>query len=248
MSAQPWTPAASFRLVLWNIDSTLLDVAKVTRAAYAEAFRAVTGRPLVQLPQMSGGTESEIFFDALALNAAGPGSTDRPGEELLGPFVRELAGAVHARRHLLAREGRLLPGARDAVEEVGRLSGVVQTVLTGSIKPTAVEKLRAFGLEHLFDAEIGGYGSEAYPKGTMLLAARGRAAEKYHANFTEYSTVYIADSPRDVEAAHVGGARSVAVASGRSSAGVLRDAGADIVLEDLADTAAVIRAVDGLTM
>ena len=54
--------------MLWNIDLTLLDVTKVTRAAYAEAFAAVTGRRLVQLPQMVGKTEPEIFFDALGRN------------------------------------------------------------------------------------------------------------------------------------------------------------------------------------
>jgi phosphoglycolate phosphatase len=54
--------------VLWNIDLTLVDVAKAIRPAYAEAFRKVTGRPLVQLPQMPGRTEPEIFFDALARN------------------------------------------------------------------------------------------------------------------------------------------------------------------------------------
>src|ERR1039457_3429991 len=52
------------RLVLWNIDLTLVDVGRVTRGAYAEAFRRVTGRPLVQLPRMAGRIESEIFFDA----------------------------------------------------------------------------------------------------------------------------------------------------------------------------------------
>ena len=65
--------------------------------------------------------------------------------------------------------------------------------------------------------------------------------------FTEDATVYVADSTRDVAAARMGGARSVAVASGRSSAAELRDAGADAVLADLADTASVVRAIDGLT-
>ena len=37
------------------------------------------------------------------------------------------------------------------------------------------------------------------------------------------------------------------VASGRSSAAELRDAGADVVLDDLADTAGVVRAVELLT-
>jgi phosphoglycolate phosphatase len=233
---------------LWNIDLTLLDVGRPTRAAYADAFRDVTGRPLVRLPQMAGRTDSEIFFEALAVNAAGPQPGDPAAEDLLRRFTSQLAVAFCARRGLLTQEGRLMPGARDAVAEVGRLPGVVQTVLTGAIRPNAIEKLRAFGIEGFFDAEIGGYGSEVYPKGAMLLNARGRAAEKYGADFTERSTVYIADSSRDVEAAHMGGARSLGVASGRSSAGELRDAGADAVLDDLTDTAAVVATVDRLTL
>ena len=95
--------------------------------------------------------------------------------------------------------------------------GVVQTVLTGTIKPNAVEKLRAFGLEQFFDLEIGGYGSQVYPKGAQLMMTRSRAADKYGTRFDEDSTVYIADSTRDVTAAQTGGARCLAVASGRST-------------------------------
>ncbi len=227
---------------------TLLDVARPTRAAYVDAFREVTGKPLVRLPQMAGRTEPEIFFEALAVNAAGPVPGDAAGEELLGRFTRQLAVAFGARRGLLTEQGRLMPGARDAVAEVGRLPGVVQTVLTGAIRPNTMEKLRAFGMAGFFDTEIGGYGSEVYPKGAMLLNARGRAAQKYGAAFTERSTLYIGDSSRDMEAARIGGSRSLGIASGRSSAGKLRDAGADAVLDDLADTVAVVAAVERLTL
>jgi phosphoglycolate phosphatase len=248
MSARPAAPGnPAYRLVLWNIDLTLLDVARPARAAYADAFREVTGRPLVQLPQMAGRTESEIFFEALAVNAASPGRDAAASDELLARFTEQLAASFGARRALLTEQGRLMPGARDAVAEVGRLPGVVQTVLTGAIRPNAIEKLRAFGLEGFFDAGVGGYGSEVYPKGAMLLNTRGRAARKYGADFTEHSTVYIGDATRDVAAASIGGSRSLGVATGRSSAGELRDAGADMVLDDLADTAAVVAAVDDLT-
>jgi phosphoglycolate phosphatase-like HAD superfamily hydrolase len=233
---------------LWNIDLTLVDVGRVTRAAYADAFRQVMGRPLVLLPQTPGSTESEIFFEAVELNAVGSGVGGTGGEAFLAQFMRELATAFGARRSQLAKQGRLLPGALDAVAEVGQLPGLVQTVLTGSIAPNAIEKLRAFGLDDYLDTEIGGYGSDVYPKGAMLLNARGRAGEKYGTRFTEDATVYVADSPRDVEAARVGGARCVAVASGRSSEGELRDAGADVILPDLADTAVVVHAVDQLTI
>ncbi len=245
---QPRAPEVPIhRLVLWNIDLTLVDVGRVTRAAYAEAFRKVTGRPLVRLPQMAGRTESEIVFEALALNEATAPVSAATDEEVLARFAAELAPAFRARRALLTEQGRLLPGALAAVTEVGGLPGVVQTLLTGAIKPNAIEKLRAFALEPFFDTEVGGYGSEVFPKGALLLNARGRAADEYGVAFSEKATVYVADSTRDVAAARMGGARSVAVASGRSSAAELRDAGADAVLDDLADTASVVRAIDGLT-
>jgi phosphoglycolate phosphatase len=65
--------------------------------------------------------------------------------------------------------------------------------------------------------------------------------------FTEHTTVYIADSPRDVDAARIGGARSLAVASGRASAAELREAGADAVLPDLTDPAALTALIVRLT-
>jgi phosphoglycolate phosphatase len=236
-----------YRLVLWNIDLTLVDVAQVTREAYADAFRRVTGRPLVHLAPMAGKPESEIFFESLAMNSADHGNADQTAE-LLARFNEALSGAFAARRALLPQRGRLLPGARDAVTAVAAQRGVVQTVLTGTIRPNAIEKLRAFGLDRFFDFQMGGYGSEAYPKGTLLLLARSRAAEKYGTEFGEGSSVYIADSPRDIEAARIGGAGVIAVASGRSTMTELREAGADVVLADLTDTAAVVRGIDQLTM
>lgn len=196
---------------------------------------------------MAGRLESETFFDALALN----GATAAPGpasEELLVRFSHELASALAARRDQLAERGGLLPGAADAVAEVGGLHGVVQSVLTGTIRPNALLKLRAFGLDRFLDTEVGGYGSQVYPKGALLLMTRTRAGEKYGVVFGEDATVYIADSTRDVEAARTGGARCLAVASGRSSVSELRAAGADAVLRELTDTAAVLAAVDRLTL
>jgi phosphoglycolate phosphatase len=234
------------RLVLWNIDLTLIDVVQVTREAAAEAFRQVTGRPLVQLPQMAGMADSEVFFDALALNAEELSHTGN-SQHLLADYTQALATAFEARAGLLTKKGRLLPGAREALTAVGQIPGVTQTVLTGSIRPNAVAKLRAFGLDGLVDVAIGGYGSEPYPKGALLQVTRTRAAEARGVTFGDGATVYIADSPRDVEAAKIGGAWSIAVASGRATHAELAASGADKVLGDLTDTAAVAQAVDALT-
>jgi phosphoglycolate phosphatase-like HAD superfamily hydrolase len=216
------------------------------RAAYVEAFGVVVGRPLIQLPQTAGRSESEVFFDALALNGADM-RTDGGAERLLDPFSAELAAVLAAHRDDLVSQGRLLSGAAEAMAAVAKLDGVAQTVLTGNSKPNAMLKLRAFGLDGYVDFDIGGYGSEAYPRGTLLGVARQRAADKHGVALRELATVYVADSPRDVEAARVGGARSLAVAGGRASAAELREAGPDAVLPDLTDTAGLVDLIARLT-
>ncbi len=224
-------------LVLWNVDLTLVDVARVTRAAYAQAFPVVAGRPLVHLPQMAGRSESEVFFEALALNGGDMGGD---ADALLAPFSAELARAMQARSDDLRRHGQQLPGAADALKAISKMDKTVQSILTGGSKPNTVLKLSAFGFDRFVDLEVGGYGAEAYPKGTLLQVTRQRASEKYQTEFEPENTVYIADSPRDVDAAGIGGARSIAVASGRATAAELRAAGADVVLPDLTDTRALL--------
>ncbi len=130
-----------------------------------------------------------------------------------------------------------MPGAKDALHAVSRLDGTVQSVLTGTIRSNAVHKLTAFGLHKYVDFEVGGYGEEVYPKASLLQVAQGRAKDKYGAPF---SAVLIGDSTRDVQAARIAGAAMIGVASGRSRAGELTEAGADIVLPDLSNASEVV--------
>ncbi|MBB5074705.1 HAD family hydrolase [Nonomuraea endophytica] len=227
--------------MLWNIDLTLVDVAIVTRDAYAEAFRVVTGRPLVKLAPALGRPDSEIVFETLAVNGIVAEDAHLP------KFLSALATAFADRRKRLAEEGRMMAGAKDALKAVARLDGVIQTVLTGTIKSNAVHKLKAFGLDKHIDFDLGGYGEEVYPKATLLQVAQGRAKQRAGTPFTVANTVVIGDSTRDVQAAKIGGAAMIGVASGRSMASELREAGADLVLPDLTNASEVVAAVAGLT-
>jgi len=202
-----------------------------------------TGRRLVALPQLAGASDSEIFFESLALNEVLPGVRPAEANELLAKYSIELAASFGARTALLAERGRVLPGARDALAAVSSLPGVIQTVLTGTIKQNAAHKLRAFGLDRYFDLSIGGFGSDVYPKGTQILRSLELTQEKYGVRLMPADVVYVADSIRDVAAAKVAAVRCVGVASGRSMAAELREAGADPVLDDLTGTARVVAAI-----
>jgi phosphoglycolate phosphatase len=164
---------------------------------------------------------------------------------MLARYCAELATAFGARSELLPGQGRALPGAREALAAVSALPGVIQTVLTGTIRQNAGHKLRAFGLDTYVDLTIGGFGSDVYPKGTQILRSIDLANEKYAAALRPADAVYVADSVRDVAAAKVARVRCVAVASGRSRSVELADAGADQVFDDLADTGRLVAALSG---
>lgn len=229
------------RLVLWNIDHTLVDVGRVTRDAYAEAFQRTIGRPLVRLAPTPGRTESEIIFETLAFNDVV--TTD----DHLPAFFDALAEAFASRRADLRAHGRVLAGAGEAIEALAHVPGIVQSVLTGSIKPNAVLKVRELGLAARLDLDAGGYENGVYSKAALLELARTRAGGRHGTAYSEAATVYIADSPRDVQAAHIAGSPIIAVATGSATEAELRAAGADTVIATLADTDAVVTAVADLT-
>lgn len=222
-------------LVLWDIDGTLVDSAGHGRHAFDDAFEAVVGRRPVLGVEMAGRTDHQIALAMLARDGAEDGAARLP------QLLDALAAALAARRDLIAAEGRPHAGAHEALAALAARDGVVQSLLTGNLEANAAVKLGAFGLERYVDLEVGGYGSDPHTERSDLVAvARARAGAKYG---EPTATVLVGDTPLDVRAAHAAGARAVAVATGPYGAPSLRAAGADAVLSDLRDTAALVRAV-----
>jgi phosphoglycolate phosphatase-like HAD superfamily hydrolase len=122
---------------------------------------------------------------------------------------------------------------------------VVQSVLTGNVRQMAEIKLGAVGLDANLDLETGAYGDSHEIRSELVHLARGNAARKYGRGFAGTATVLVGDTPLDVAAARATGARAVAVATGGTSAIQLAESGADAVLPDLTDTAAVLSAILG---
>jgi phosphoglycolate phosphatase len=225
------------RLVLWDVDGTLVDSVKLGRDAFLEAFEVVVGRPAVRLVPFAGRTDLEIALDML--REAG---VDR-ADALLDRFGDALAEAMARRRDELRTRGRALPGAAAALERLDAEPGVVQSLLTGNIEPNAHVKLGAFGLDRHVDFDIGAYGSDHRQRGELVAIALAKAARKHGVALRPTDAVLVGDTPLDVQAAREGGARAVAVATGPYDTRELRKAGADMVLDDLTDVDALMEAL-----
>lgn len=217
-------------LVLWDIDHTLIETRGVGGEIYAHAFQAVTGHPLDEMPTLSGRTEPVIFREALKTHGIDG------DENLYNRFADEQARGYAAREDEMRRRGRALPGAAEALRALAERPDVIQSILTGNTRPAAEIKLRTFGLDRYLDLDVGAYGTDDDDRPNLVNIARQRAQAAHDVRYDAGSTVLIGDTINDVAAAHDGGARIIAVATGSDSTEDLANAGAETVLEDLTRT------------
>jgi phosphoglycolate phosphatase len=223
------------RLVMWDIDRTLIRANGVAAEAFLETVAAMTGAPATTAAVAWGGrtdldTAAELFA---AHGVAEPDYED---------FFARYAAAVELRRELMATRARVLPGAAEALAALAGRAGVVQTVVTGNIRPVAEVKLRALGIATAIDFEVGGYGTDDGVRATLVRRSRERAHAKY-GTFAE--VVVVGDTPLDVAGALANGVTAVGVATGGASAADLKASGAHHVLDSLADTESVVRLLTG---
>ncbi|MFE2291352.1 HAD family hydrolase [Streptomyces sp. NPDC059452] len=185
-----------------------------SRAGIAATYRALSAETGVHID------------DALVVSRIGP-----PLEEELAHWfpAGEVAAAGDRYRELYPDHAiapaTALAGARDSVAEVRALGGRA-IVVTAKYEPNAKLHLAHLGIEP--DAVIGRLWAEA----------KGEALREHEAQ------VYVGDHVGDVRGARAAGALSVAVTTGPCDAEELRAAGADVVLTDLTEFPAWLRAYE----
>lgn len=215
------------RLLLWDVDHTLVELGRLHYDLYREALIRVFGTTPTMLPDMAGRTDRDSSTEYLAANGV------EPTPEALRHFWNGLVTELHRRPGITA-SGHVLPGALEVVTRLSAVPNVHQSVLTGNLRRLAVDKLTPFGFAPVLDLAVGGYGEDDTDRARLVGRARERMALRHGICIAADHVVLIGDTPLDVTAAHRSGARVVAVATGRSSEDALRAAGADAVLPDLA--------------
>lgn len=227
------------RLVVWDVDRTLVVAAGIERELFGRAFREVTGRPVRRPADVPEGATDAVRFRE---TAKAEGVEVAPGD--FARFADVLAEQYKLRAPALHERGRALPGAAAALSGVASLPGVTQTAVAGSVRGGAEVRLRLFGLDTQLQWGVGAYGEDADDLTALLRLALERAGHAAGAGGRELApsdVVLVGDAPADVEAGRAAGVRVVAVASGDSGEEALRSAGADAVLPGLDDTEELLK-------
>jgi phosphoglycolate phosphatase len=215
-------------IVLFDLDLTLLSIPD-DRGIRARAIDRATGVPgVLDLIDDQGRTDRWLVDEVAARGIAeAPGLWERYEAEYHAELRRSLAGTPPS----------ALPGA-DALLEALRAERATLGVSTGNLRLNAIAKLEHARLDGHFAPVRGGFGDHHADRADIVRSgahACGHAAGD--------RLVVIGDTVHDVRAALDAGAVPVAVATGHASADELHEAGARVVLPDLAHTATALRAI-----
>jgi phosphoglycolate phosphatase len=221
-------------LVLWDIDLTLLDLRRLGGRWFRQALFEVTGREMGAAPPFGGRTDRWIAMRLLA------GVGVEPSDDLIEALHAAVVRIADADRQRMTDVGIMLPGVPEVLKELAARPDVVQTLVTGNLRPIAGFKVDAFGLGEYLDLEIGGYGGSSEERSVLVADALAGTRQQHDGDF---SVVVVGDTPHDVHAALAHQARAVGVATGNYPQDALVAAGAHVVLPDLGDTARALAAI-----
>lgn len=212
------------KLLLWDIDGTILHTGKAGETALGHAMENLHGisRGLQGL-EIAGRTDKWIVEQLLAREGLPHG--EKEIARFLDVYVERLA------EELPRRQGGLHPGVLGILEEAHRRPDLVQGLLTGNIEKGARLKLSRYGVNHFF--EFGAFADDSPVRNELGPHASRRARDRHGEEFSPERIYIIGDTPHDVACARAIGAKAIAVATGSFSVEQLRACGADAVFTDL---------------
>ncbi|MEP6590626.1 MAG: HAD family hydrolase [Gemmatimonadota bacterium] len=227
------------RLILFDIDGTLLQSASAGRraieAAFAEEYED-TG--FFDAVRFDGKTDPQIVRELYVAAGHPDRATVDRTDTLLGRYLAHLERELGERGHLV----RTLPGIMELLAALEARDDVLVGLLTGNVVAGARLKLGAAGIGFERFA-LGAYGSDSGHRPDLPAIAAARAEPFLGRIPTGHEVVILGDTPADVTCGAAIGARAVAVATGSYQVAELDAAGAYRSFDTFADTAAVLEAL-----
>ncbi len=225
------------RLLLFDIDGTLVKTGEAGLLAFAEVMREEFNAPDdLSRVDFAGATDSNILVQLFTLH--GIPVTPENTERFRGAYFPALA------RWLPQRQGTLLPGVVPLLDALVADSFVQLALLTGNYERSARLKLEHYGVWSYFP--FGAYADDSADRNALGPFALERARQHCQRDFDPAREVWIiGDTPKDIACARAIGARVLAVATGRHHRAELALSQPDVLCEDLTETAAVLQTLRG---
>lgn len=219
----------TLKLVLFDIDGTLLNSGGVSRESKALATEDLYGTAgNLRTVHIGGKTDLGLLTDTLGAHGYQPEQL----KQAMGTFEAQYAKRMS--EIIDDYTVQSLPGAHEIVAKLRQREDVLLGIVTGNASLTTPIKLRAGG----FDPDwfpVVAYGSESANRNDLPKLALKRAQALTGLTITPEHVWIIGDTVLDVEAARAVGGNVVIVLTGFEDHEELLAAGPDIVLNDLTE-------------
>ena len=227
----------SSRLVLFDIDGTLLHSAGCGHAATRLAVADVFGTPgLIDEVNFAGKTDWQILLEALQPAGITPGHI----RDNLSRYNRIVSETI--RTIISDFPVKPCPGAPEVIARLRHRSDVLLGLVTGNMEGIASIKLHAAGYDPS-DFKIGAFGSEGWKRAMLPPIAVERAQVLSGTHFAGKQIVIIGDTPEDITCAGSVNGRAIAVATGPFKPDQLRLHHPDFLFDSMANVEDVLTAI-----
>jgi phosphoglycolate phosphatase len=224
------------RLVLFDIDGTILRSDGAGRRAMIAALREIFGAAGPENHRYDGKTDPQIVREVMRLE----GHHDAHIDERMDALMTLYLGLLE--RELEDGQTLVHPGIFDLLAALERRDDTILGLLTGNLREGAFAKLRAAGIDPA-RFRVGAFGSDHEHRPELPALARRRAHAELGVDLDGEHLVVIGDTPADIECGRSLGVRAIGVATGSYSVDELRRCEPHAVFETLADTERVVSAI-----
>ncbi|MBE0643121.1 MAG: HAD hydrolase-like protein [Bacteroidetes bacterium] len=224
------------RLILFDIDGTLITTDGIAKTAFAEAIEETFGTPTIaHAHDFAGKTDQQIYSEIVRGSNLPEELLSTHHDAVFSLFFRKLE------ERLGEENVTVLPGVRALLEALRDEEAATVALLTGNMLQGARIKLTPPGLLEFFS--FGAFGNDAYYRHDLPEIAIARAYERTGATFKAKDIVIIGDTPHDIDCGRHLNVRSIGVATGGYSHESLAEARPDHLFEDLTETDRLLDAI-----
>lgn len=222
------------RLILFDIDRTLIKSSKGHSTAFSEAFNIVYGvDTTIDIINYHGMTDQQIIIEVLKKNGLDEQTIKSKLEECMKAIINSFNRVIDNDEIIV------LDGVQELLEELNSHS-VLLGLVTGNLEPIARGKLKKVGLNHYF--KISGFGSDDINRTSLVKLAIKRAEENFDFKF-DNNVFLFGDAPQDMKAGKGANVRTIGVTTGIYSKEELENAGADFILKNLKNINKILKII-----
>ena len=226
------------RLVLFDIDGTLLSSEGLGRTAMRRALGSIFGSPGNPAYRYDGKTDRQIVRDVMRLEGHSDDYIDSQMEKLIETYLEGLREGERSGKFNV----RPLAGVVDLLDALEPRKDVVLGLLTGNVEPGARIKLLAAGIDP-DRFRVNAFGSDHEHRPELPAIAQRRASEKLGLDIEGGRMIVIGDTPADIACGRSLGAKAIGVASGHYTVEQLREHDPYAVFPSLEDTQQLLESI-----